>query len=379
MEQKSNVLTTRSLTIAILLFVLSICGCGSGGGSGGDGAETPHISMGNINAPIEVKLVHGTIFVARVVVNDSISLDMLVDTGSSRTYVPAGIFGNPDGQVYISSLCFENDVCFNNFMALSSESAFTQSKDGYFNGLIGIDLIENFDLTFDYKSELIYFYDTLENGSPGLVTVPIHYKSNRPFTNISIEGMPQGANLLDTGAAYTRITSLMLDSLGQNPEVLFKSVIFNFDVSEVVEYVPLNDYCAGMACPDEVIVQIGSWPAVGGTFFREYLTIFKFSENMVKLDRYYDRNHIKDSGIQRIGLQINIYDASEIIYVNEGSFAWEGGLREGYEIISVNGIPIGSLGYFGFYDLISDTSIEEYQVLVVTLTDDVEDVIISTE
>jgi hypothetical protein len=30
MEQKSNVLTTRSLTIAILLFVLSICGCGSG-------------------------------------------------------------------------------------------------------------------------------------------------------------------------------------------------------------------------------------------------------------------------------------------------------------------------------------------------------------
>ena len=51
---------------------------------------------------------------------------------------------------------------------------------------------------------------------------------------------------------------------------------------------------------------------------------------------------------------------------------------EKVEIISVNGIPIGSLGYFGFYDLISDTSIEEYQVLVVTLTDDVEDVIILT-
>ena len=65
--------------------------------------------------------------------------------------------------------------------------------------------------------------------------------------------------------------------------------------------------------------------------------------------------------------------------MGEGSFAWEGGLREGYEIISVNGIPIGSLGYFGFYDLISDTSIEEYHLLVVTLTGDVEDVIISTE
>ena len=39
------------------------------------------------------------------------------------------------------------------------------------------------------------------------------------------------------------------------------------------------------------------------------------------------------NGIQRTGLQINIYDASDIVFVDAGSFAWEGGLREGYEII----------------------------------------------
>jgi hypothetical protein len=264
-------------------------------------------------------------------------------------------------------------------MALSSDSAFTQSKVGYFNGIIGIDLLKKFDLSIDYKSESIYFYDILENVSSVLLTLPILYEYNRPFTNVSIEGMSQGATLLDTGAAFTRITSLMFDSLNQNLEVLFNSVVFNFNGSEVVDYIPLNDYCAGMACPDEVIVQIGSWPAVGGTFFREYLTSFKFSENMVILDRYYDRNHIEDSGIQRIGLQVNIYDASKIEYVNEGSFAWEGGLREGYEIISINGIPITSLGYFGIYNLISDTAIEEYQFIVQNSTGDLEDVIISTE
>ena len=375
MEQKSNLLTIRFITIAVLLFDLLLYGCGSDG----DGTDTPYISIGNIHTPVEVKLVHGTVPVARVEVNGSKSLDMLVDTGSSMTYVPAGIFGNPDGPVNISSLCFENDLCFNNFMALSSDSAFTQSKNGYYNGIIGIDLLKNFDLTFDYKNELIYFYDTLENSSSVLVTFPIHYESNRPFTNVSIEGMAQGATLLDTGAAYTRITSLTLDSLIQNPEVIFKSVIFNFDVYEVVDYIALNDYCAGMACPDEVIVQIASWPAVGGTFFREYLTIFKFSENVVKLDRYYDSDHIKENGIQRLGLQINIYDASEIIYVNEGSLAWKVGLREGYEIISVNGIPIDSLGYFGVYDLLSDISIDEYQLLVVTLTGEVKDVKVSIE
>ena len=121
------------------------------------------------------------------------------------------------------------------------------------------------------------------------------------------------------------------------------------------------------------------WPAVGGTFFRECLTIFKFSENVVKLDRYSDSNHVKESGIQRIGLQVNIYDAIEIVYVVEDSFAWEGGLREGYEIYSVNGIPIASLGYFGIYDLLSDISIEEYQLLVVTDSGDVKTVYIATE
>jgi len=375
MKHKHNVFIIHSITVTILLFLLTLCGCGSGG----DGSLTPYTSGGDIQAPVEVKLVHGSLLVVSAVVNGSINLDMMVDTGSSGTYVPTRIFGSLDEQVYISSLCLENNVCFNNFMAWSSDSAFTQSKDGYFNGIIGVDLLKKFDLTIDYKSELIYFYDTLENGSSDLVTIPFHYESSRPFTNVSIEGISQGANLLDTGAAYTRITSVMLDSLSQMPDVLFESVVFTLSGSEIVEYMPLTDYCAGLACPDEIIVQIGSWPAVGGTFFREYLTIFRFSEKTVKLDQYNDRSHIKESGIQRIGLQINIYDASEIIFVNDGGFAWSGGLREGYEIISVNGIPIDSLGYFGIYELLADTSIEEYQFLVITLTGDVEDVTISVE
>jgi len=373
MKQRISVLNNCSMTATILLILFLLYGCGSGG----DSMAPPQPSGGDIDAPVEAKLVHGTLFVVQAVVNKSIYLDMLVDTGSSRTLVPAGVFGNPDGEVYISSLCFENNICFNNFLARSSDSAFTQTKDGYFNGIIGVDLLENFDVTFDYNNELIYFYDTLENGSSSLVTIPIQFESARPFTNVSIEGILQGSTLLDTGAAYTRITPFILDSLSQKPDVLFESVVFNFDSSEVVEYVPLTDYCSGMACPDEIIVQIGSWPAIGGTFFREYLTIFKFSEDVVKLAPYYDRSHIKESGIQRIGLQINIFDASDIIYVIEESFAWEGGLREGYEIISANGIPIDTLGYFGIYELLADTSINEYQFLVVTTDGDTEEITLS--
>jgi C-terminal processing protease CtpA/Prc len=77
-----------------------------------------------------------------------------------------------------------------------------------------------------------------------------------------------------------------------------------------------------------------------------------------------------------MGLQINIYDASDIVYVNDGSFAWEAGLIEEDEIISINGIPIDSLGYFGIYALLEDISIMESQFLIRTPEGDVEDVIV---
>jgi predicted aspartyl protease len=366
---KIGVLIIRSKTVALFSFVLFMLACGSNG----DGLR---ITGGDTHSPVQAMLVHGTLLVVSAFVNDSINLDMLVDTGASGTYVPAGIFGNADGQVHISSLCLENDLCFENFTAQSSDSAFTQSTEGYFNGIIGMNLLKNFDITFDYQSELIYFYDTIENVPATVVSIPFQYQSSRPFTDVSIEGLSQGNNLLDTGAAFTRITSPVLDSLTQEPEMLFKSVVFTLDGSEIVEYLTLTDYCLKMACPGEIIAQVGAWPAIGGTFFREYLTIFKFAENVINLNPYNDRSHIIENGIQRMGLQVNIYDASDIVYVNDNSFAWEGGLVEEDEIVSLNGIPIYSLGYFGIYELLEDISIMEYQFLIRTPEGDLEQVIV---
>jgi len=360
----------RSKTIALFAVVLSILACkGNGGGGGG-------ISGGDTDSPVQAELVHGTLFVVGALVNDSIHLDMLVDTGASGTYVPSEMFGNDGGEVPISSLCLENDICFTNFEAQSSDSAFTQSTPGYFSGIIGLDLLKNFDVTFDYKNALIYFYDTIENASGSVVSIPFSYQSGRPYTHVSIEGLSQDDNLLDTGAAFTRITSAMRDSLIQEPDVIFESIVFNLNGSEIVEYLPLSDYCLNLACPQEIIAQVGNWPAIGGTFFREYLTVFKFSEKVLKLNPYGDRNHITESGLQRIGLQINIFDASDIVYVNDGSFAWEAGLNEEDEIISINAIPIETLGYFGVYALLGDIAIMEYQFLIRTPKGDVEDVVV---
>ena len=360
----------RIKTVALFALVFCILACKSS-------SDGVHITGGDTHTPVQALLVHGSLFVVSAWVNDAVYLDMLVDTGASGTYVPAGIFGNNGGTVHISSLCLDNDICFEDFSAQSSDSDFTQSKEGYFNGIIGMNLLKNFDITLDYKNALIYFYDTIENFSAAVVSLPFSYQSGRPFTSVSIEGLDQGDHLLDTGAAFTRITSPMLDSLVQEPDVLFKSIVFNLNGSEIVEYLPLTDYCLGSACPQEIIVQQAGWPAIGGTFFREYLTIFKFSKKVVLLNPYSDRSHIVESGLQRMGLQVHINDASAIIYVNDGSFAWEAGLIEGDAIISVNGISIDSLGYFGIYELLGDTSITEYQFVIRTPDGEVQEVMVS--
>ena len=58
---------------------------------------------------------------------------------------------------------------------------------------------------------------------------------------------------------------------------------------------------------------------------------------------------------------------------------WEGGLIEGDEIISINGIPIDALGYFGIYELLGDISITEYEFFIRTPDGDVEQVIVRAD
>lgn len=345
-------------TLFSILVIVSLSSCGK---SDGIVIDAPS----DLSTPVNALFVHGAVPVIKVFFDEGLELDMLVDTGANVTIVPESLFGSlQSGSVLIPAMCLQNGICFRNVPVLTANSAFTQDRHGYFNGIIGMDLLAWFDLSIDYKNGKVYFSDI--QGSPSLdqVNVPFVYNNSIPHTSIDLDGRHYNSIVLDTGSAYTRITPAMYDALSVKPDILFETVTYNFNNQETVSYVDLDNYCLGDACPLEVLSQIGDWPAVGGSFFREYLTTFKFNERRVVLTPYPDRQHIIQHAAQRLGIQVSIYEASDIVLVREQSPAWEAGLTVDDTIFSINEISIDELGYFGFYALLEDPAVNEFRVVV---------------
>lgn len=345
-------------TLFIILLVFSLYSCGKGDGIVIDAPE-------DLSAPVDALFVHGAVPVIKVLVNQGMELDMLVDTGANGTIVPESLFGSSQsGKVHIPEMCLENGICFRNVPVLTADSAFAQDRHGYFNGIIGMDILAWFDLSIDYKNGKVYFSDIQEPPSPDQVAVPFVYSNSIPHTSIDLDGTQYDSILLDTGSAYTRITLAMYDALTVKPDILFETVTYNFNNQETVSYIDLSNYCAGEGCPSGILSQIGEWPAVGGSFFREYLTTFKFRERRLVLTPYFDRQHIIQHAVQRLGIQINIYEASDIVLVREQSPVWEAGLREDDTMLFINKVSVDELGYFGVYSILEDPMVNEFRVVV---------------
>jgi hypothetical protein len=245
----------------------------------------------------------------------------------------------------------------------TADTVFSQAGRGYFNGILGMDLLGGRDLTLDYRQGRLCFYDT-QGEAPGRETVAIEWVNRRPFTRVRLDGQAPRRVLLDSGSAYTRVTRSMWHALDPMPGILYRTQGFSVIGMETVAYVDLDGFCLQSACPEGLRTQIGGWAAVGGTFFREYLTTFRFGESRLKLTPYASRGHVRPSAIERVGVQIDIEDASAIIWVVEGTPAWRAGIAAGDVIESINGRQAVALGYLGVYDLLYDPDQHLYRFVL---------------
>jgi hypothetical protein len=312
--------------------------------------------------PVQIQLIHFTSPIIRMTIDEGQQLNMLVDTGAGHTYLSKKRFKKET--FLLPRFCFENEICLSNFRVRTTDSAFTQAKEGYVNGILGMDVLRRFNITLDYKNNLLYLKDIQQKNKKQSSRVPIFFRKLRPHTELLIEGKIFRPVLLDTGASFTRMTLEMFDRLAQKPKPFFETLNYNFDNVEVVKYVAVTKICLHQICPEKVIVQVGKWPALGGSLFQRYLTTFRFEDRVVKFQKYFDTAHIKLNAIQRLGIQVNIFDASKIIYIQKGGPAWNAGIRENHTIRFVNGKSIAKMGYLGLYTLLQDYTICDFNFLM---------------
>jgi len=66
----------------------------------------------------------------------------------------------------------------------------------------------------------------------------------------------------------------------------YGEIAYYFGKSEPTEAFYMDRFCLDAACPGRIPVQIGTWPAIGATFYRNYLTTFDFSAGKLSLTPY---------------------------------------------------------------------------------------------
>lgn len=327
--------------------------------TGAYGARRLTYDLGALSDPVAMQLVRGVHPVVKVLVNGERTLNFLVDTGASVTFVSKETFriSGHSKSANLKSLCFENGVCFEDVAVKPNYSNYTDPRAGYYNGLLGIDLLRNTGLTIDYRNNRIFLGEAPDYSAATKVRKLDFYmdKSRRPFTAISIGIAVFPKILLDTGSSFTRVTPLMVSEIKRTPQVKYREMSFTAEDIEMTEISTLSEVCLnGEICLPKVLGQTASWPAVGGTFFRNFRTTFNFQTNRLTLRPEDKWSTPPLSLMQRFGFQIHIGDATQIVLVEPGSIADRAGVSIDDRLTQVGGASVAELGYLGVHKILED-------------------------
>lgn len=332
------------------------------------GARAISYPEGGLAVPVPIHLIRGVHPVVRVSVNGSRCLDLLVDTGSNVTFVPPGVFGERHGQevIHLEKLCFENSVCFEGAAVRAPQTNYTQNRSGYYNGLLGVDLLRYTGLTIDYKNRQMFLGngDAETRGKKVIRnTFFMDKKTQRPHAvlNIGVTVFPD--ILLDTGSAYTRLTPPMVRKLEAMPTMAYLEMAIRANGIEGTQILSLQNVCVnGDACVPRILGQKANWPAVGGTFFRNFLTTFDFRKKELVLRPYGSSWTPRKNALQRLGLQLHILEASTVVWVEAESPAAKAGITVDSTLETINDRPIRELGYFGAHNILGDPARRSFEI-----------------
>lgn len=334
------------------------------------GARALSYPRGGLAAAIPMRLIRGVHPVVRVTVNGGRELDVLVDTGANRTFMPPGLFGGRKGQEFIrlERICFQNGVCFLDAMVSVAPTNYSLDRRGYYNGLLGVDLLRHTGLTIDYKHRRMYLGNGGAEAGQGEAIRTTFYmdrRSWRPHAKMTVGSVVFPAILLDTGASFTRLTPAMIARLGTPPAAAYQEMAFSTTGMQRTEIVRLAHVCIdGGACTRDILGQKASWPALGATYFRQFLTTFDFRKRRLILRPHGPAWKPPQSALQRLGLQLDIREVKKIVLVQAGSPAALAGMTIADTLVGINGRPLADLGYLGAHEILENPARKSFDILL---------------
>lgn len=333
-----------------------------------------------IEIPFEI---HNNFMVVQVIINNSLPLKFIFDTGAEHTILSknifAGILGlNYDRPIRLIGADLNQELVahVSNNVHLKVGDAVAPSQDililsdDYFkldeyvgieiHGIVGADLIRNLVLKIDYKRNSIFIQRTSSFRVPKRKwkEVPVKINKNKPYILAQATLGDKKTNLkllIDTGASLSLLLHTNTSEDIQLPEniiqgsvgrglggilegylgrvnrlefggLFFNNIITNYqDVSEVISIESLSDRNG----------------ILGNALIRRFNVIIDYPKEKLYLlpHRRYNKGFKYDrSGLELIvsGKKLKTVTVYNLI---QGSPADEAGFKKGDEIISVNGMP----------------------------------------
>ena len=288
-----------------------------------------------------LQIVRGVHPVLTVTIDGKRKARMLIDTGAAQTFL-AKDFARKGN---LADICLTKGVCFKDVNVFTGSNTYNQSADGYYNGLIGWDILSKLVTTIDYQAGTVDFQ------SKGAGT-KLHFtldKTGRPQASITISGIAMGNQLLDTGGSYVRITKSQRVKLGKTFVPDGNEVSFTVKGPEKTTMSVPVEICIANACGPSIL-QEAVWPAVGGSFFRNFRVTIDGPGQAFWLQPV--KAPTLKTTVSRYGFQLSATDATTLLFVSDNSPAALAGLTVKDRLIAINGKSIADIGYFGAIDLL---------------------------
>lgn len=290
----------------------------------------------------DFQLVRGVHPIVMVTLDGGEPQAMLLDSGTANTTLPPGSPG------VIHQFCFVDGPCISDVEVYNNKTPYTVGRPGYVNGIIGFDLFRRIPMTIDYPARKIRF-SGLEKTNGAIAVDYTSDEFGRPFTKTAIAGIDLGPQLIDTGSSFTRVDPRLRQRLGTKFRAVDAEYSFLMSKTEKTELSAPMQVCLGKACRDDVVVQSGSWPAIGGTFFNRFRVSFDTERGQFLIAPGGDTLP-PESSAQRYGLQLSQTDGGLILHVRPNSPAAAAGLKAGMRISAIDGTEVASLGYLGLQE-----------------------------